>query len=243
MVGDRIVPLFRPSQGASVTGPLRRLLSITLLVFSVSSLPGQQAGSPQPVSPTPSTEVPGSHERGTRVEDTCFLETLAGAYYSSSIGPGLESYGIAKTSFDYAPIVARVGCRPFQDWCLWFPRTSVMLEGMVAPVFHGFGSAIGGPSLLMRLDLLPSDSTLVPYLQVGTGLAFNDAYRDQQQRGIGQSTEFLQQAELGVRWKMREGVSLLVEGGVQHISNAGLAARNAGVNALGGNIGLEWKFP
>ncbi len=38
-------------------------------------------------------------------------------------------------------------------------------------------------------------------------------------------------------------LSLDIEGGLQHISNAGLANRNLGVNAFGGSIGLTYYFP
>jgi Lipid A 3-O-deacylase (PagL) len=37
--------------------------------------------------------------------------------------------------------------------------------------------------------------------------------------------------------------SLDVEGGVQHISNGGLAGRNLGVNAFGGALGFTYYFP
>jgi len=36
--------------------------------------------------------------------------------------------------------------------------------------------------------------------------------------------------------------SLLIEGGYQHISNADTAARNVGVNAFGGSVGLGWIY-
>jgi hypothetical protein len=41
---------------------------------------------------------------------------------------------------------------------------------------------------------------------------------------------------------MSDAWSLDIEGGIQHISNADMATRNAGVNCLGGSVGLTFSF-
>jgi lipid A 3-O-deacylase len=117
-----------------------------------------------------------------------------------------------------------------------------MIEGLVAPVTHDFGHVLGGPSVLARLDICDPAKTVVPYFQVGTGFVLNDGFKDSNQRAIGQCFEFLQQVEVGVRWKLNSNISVLAEGGWQHISNADLARRNLGANNLGGSIGLRWSF-
>jgi hypothetical protein len=38
-------------------------------------------------------------------------------------------------------------------------------------------------------------------------------------------------------------LSLDVEGGIQHLSNGGLARRNYGINAVGAAVGLTYYFP
>ena len=70
-----------------------------------------------------------------------------------------------------------------------------------------------------------------------------DAYHDPNQRAIGQAVEFYLHAEVGLKCMIAPNLSLDIEGGLQHISNAGLASRNYGVNALGGSIGLTYYFP
>ena len=57
---------------------------------------------------------------------------------------------------------------------------------------------------------------------------------------MGEEFEFLQQVEVGVRWKLTDSLAIESEFGLQHISNAGLAKRNAGVNALGVSVGVQW---
>jgi len=49
--------------------------------------------------------------------------------------------------------------------------------------------------------------------------------------------------EIGLKCFVAPNLSLDVEGGFQHISNAGLARRNHGVNALGAQVGLTYYFP
>ena len=51
-------------------------------------------------------------------------------------------------------------------------------------------------------------------------------------------------AQIGLRYFISDNWSLDIEGGYQHISNAGMASRNAGVNAgLGGQRGVTYHFP
>ena len=87
-----------------------------------------------------------------------------------------------------------------------------------------------------------SDSRITPYLQGGTGFVLTDAYRDPTQRAIGEEFEFLQQVEIGLRWKLTDCIAIESEFGLQHTSNGGLSNRNYGVNALGASIGMRWTF-
>jgi hypothetical protein len=59
---------------------------------------------------------------------------------------------------------------------------------------------------------------------------------------IGQEFEFLLRAELGLRCWLTESLSFDVEGGFQHISNAGIAVRNGGINNLGFSVGFTYSF-
>ncbi|HEX3314784.1 MAG TPA: acyloxyacyl hydrolase, partial [Gemmataceae bacterium] len=163
-----------------------------------------------------------------------FGEALVGYYRSSFIGPSIPR-------FDYVPIAFRVGYRPWEDRGYIASRMSVMLEATADPITKSFGNYLTGASLMLRYDACPS-WTICPYFQVGTGFVLTDAWRDQKQMAIGEEFEFLQQVEFGVRWKLRECLSVEAEYGLQHTSNAGFARRNGGANDLGVSIGLRWTF-
>jgi hypothetical protein len=59
---------------------------------------------------------------------------------------------------------------------------------------------------------------------------------------IGQAIEFTPQASLGFRSLIHPNWSIDAEAMFRHISNANLAGRNDGINALGGFIGLTYFF-
>jgi hypothetical protein len=148
-------------------------------------------------------------------------------------------------SFNYAPIDLRLGllaAEPFLDGTLLRGHPEVLLDLMAAPVVTHYGHFVGGTSLLFRYNYIPADWCVIPYWQGGVGLAYTDANRDQNQRAIGQSVEFLLQAGAGFRYVLSENWTLEIEGGFQHISNANLAGRNAGTNDLGAAIGLTYYF-
>jgi hypothetical protein len=179
------------------------------------------------------------------------LQFLTGAYVTA-IGPraafdpyrpvGHEGY----TPFDFANVDVRLGYRPFLpppgEEYRFRDRFEMLLDFQGAAVYHGVGNYVFGPTLLLREDLADPDRTLVPYIQGGAGLAFTDGYKDPHQRALGQWQEFFLQGMAGLHWRMSDCWSLDVEGGWQHVSNACLATRNAGVNNLGGSIGLTYTF-
>jgi hypothetical protein len=165
-----------------------------------------------------------------------FLELAVGYYRSTSLGP-------TTPDFTYVPFDVRLGCRPW--YCgenTWRDRISLLLDLGVAPIITGPGNFLGGPSVLLRYDFCNPCNRLVPYFQLGAGVIFTDANKDDNQRAIGDSVEFLGQAELGLRYRLGERTSIFAEAGYQHISNGGLSDRNSGVNAAGGAIGVQFDL-
>ncbi len=156
-------------------------------------------------------------------------------FFPVGIGPDDES-------FRTFPIDLRLG------WWMTPPLGSGWLRGRfegifevsVAPVFEGAGSIVVGPSLLWRYNFVQPGASLVPYFQIGAGVVYNDAYQDRTQQAIGRAVEFSLQASVGTRFFLSSRVSLDAELQYHHISNAGLARRNQGVNALGGLIGFSY---
>jgi len=77
-------------------------------------------------------------------------------------------------------------------------------------------------------------------MQIGGGGVYSDAANDDPiQHLIGSDLSFILEGEIGLRWKLNERSAIHCGLDYRHISNAGLARHNAGVNALGGLIGLS----
>jgi len=146
--------------------------------------------------------------------------------------------------FNYAPMTIRLGhaCHYYCPGAFWpTVESSVHLELSGATIVQDFGSYLAGPSIIGRFTFNPERSWH-PYIQAGVGLLFNDADEDLSQRMIGSDVEYLLQAQAGVQFMINKRWSLDVEGGYQHISNGGRNDRNFGVHAVGGAVGLTYRF-
>jgi hypothetical protein len=161
-----------------------------------------------------------------------YFQFLMGGSYTTSLGPTVPT-------FDYIPINARFG------WYLTDPvapgAISFLFGSGSGIVTRGFGSYFTGPTLAFRYERRP-DRDWVPYFQIGSGLAFNDSYKDKTQRAIGSASEFCDQFEGGVRYRITRTMSVDVEVAYQHISNAGFAGRNLGENNLAFLAGFTYTF-
>jgi hypothetical protein len=177
------------------------------------------------------------------------LQIMEGLYFKSGIGPNAQGFRQPQgaggaTVFNYAITNLRLGYRPSiasEGEEAWTDHIQFLLDLNVAEVVEGFGHEFVGPSALLRYNL-SDGTTLVPYVQLGAGIINTDAYKEQRQHLIGEAAEFLLLAEAGLRWKMSDAWSLDLEGGFQHISNADMATRNAGVNCFGGSVGVTFSF-
>jgi hypothetical protein len=169
----------------------------------------------------------------------CSIQFLAGGYFMTGWGP-------VGPDVDYAPLSLRVGYMltdPCPNWIVPVGTCEVLFDYTAAPITRTFGSYFTGPSLILRYTHHDPTCLVQPYVQGGVGLFFTDAHRAPvYQELIGQSCEFLLRAELGLRFMVTERISLDVEGGLQHISNAGMARRNGGINNLGFAVGLTYSF-
>jgi hypothetical protein len=170
----------------------------------------------------------------------CTLQVLGGAYFCP-VGLGPRS----TPHFNFAPIDMRLGCMlcsPWLDGCCLRSNLEAVLELATAAIFSGPGTLVIGPTALLRCNFVQPDCRVVPYLQGGGGFVYEDAYRDKTQRALGQAGEFYLQATAGLHFFLNPHWSLDIEGGYLHISNADTNARNGGINALGGSIGLTYFF-
>jgi hypothetical protein len=171
---------------------------------------------------------------------TSWVQVMGGFIHSpiSGLGPN------RLPTFDVAPINVRLGL------ILTEPRHEGLLRGVVEgifevsakPVVQGSGNIVVGPGFLLRYSFVQPECRLIPYLQVGAGIAYNDAYQDLSQTAIGQALEFTLQAGVGMRCLLNQSWSLDAEADYLHISNAHMAKRNAGINGVGGTIGFTYYF-
>jgi lipid A 3-O-deacylase len=106
-------------------------------------------------------------------------------------------------------------------------------------VVTGPGSLIAGGTLVLRRNFIQPGARWVPYAQIEAGGLYNDIHRDPTQRAIGQAFEFQIGAGFGLRWLVDERWAIFAEANYRHISNANLASRNHGTNAIGGYVGAS----
>src|SRR5262249_12523437 len=117
------------------------------------------------------------------------VQFLAGHYVSTGLGP-------MGPSFQHVPLAARLGCTVVapNEERIFKGSGEVLVELYAAPVTRGPGHITAGPSLLLRYNAVRPGLCVVPYIQAGAGIVYNDGYRDMTQRMFGQAQEFLLQA-------------------------------------------------
>jgi hypothetical protein len=120
--------------------------------------------------------------------------------------------------------------------------TEAILELSGDGVIRGPGNVVGGASLLLRYNFVQPNCRLVPYIQGGGGILFNDIYKDHTQNAIGQVQEFGLEAAVGCHYLVHPNWSVDLEADFLHISNAGMSRRNAGLNSVGGMVGVTYYF-
>jgi hypothetical protein len=120
--------------------------------------------------------------------------------------------------------------------------TEAFLQLSADAVIRGPGNILGGPSVLLRYNFVQPKCRFIPYIQGGGGILFNDIYKDPNQNVIGQVQEFSLEAGIGLHYLITPNVSIDAEGDYLHISNAGMSQRNAGLNAIGGMVGVTYYF-
>ncbi len=189
--------------------------------------------------------TPAEKETVTTVEqDPIFhhgaidLQLMGGLMYS------LQRTTFLRPNFDYAPVVLRLGYMVNNVYGSGFFRGNdeVILEAMGAPVFVGPGSGLGGLSLIYRRNFLSPNAKVIPYFTAGFGGVYTDAYHDRNQRALGSPGEFDLQGGIGLRFRVSTKLTVDTEFSYRHLSNAGLADRNYGTNAIGGMVGISYGF-
>jgi lipid A 3-O-deacylase len=165
------------------------------------------------------------------------LQSQSGVYFS--VGGG------NRPTLNYSSTAYRLGVMlntPSGDGFLR-GNCELMLQIFAGSVFDDNpGNYLVGGTIILRYNFVQPDSKWVPYVQIGAGGAYNDIYKDQSQRLIGQNWEFDLEAALGIRYFFNDRWSAALEGGYRHISNADTNERNVGLNSIGATVGLGLHF-
>ena len=155
-----------------------------------------------------------------------------------------EFSSVRRPSFDYELTCLRVGYMltnvKYSGWLRG--NYEFLLEGFVGPFYQGQGTALGGLTFQGRYNFVQPNARLIPYFQIGAGGLYNDAYHHTNQIEIGSGLEFNLQSTLGLSYLLTGNWALSAEFGYRHISDAETSTRNAGVNSLGGLLGLSYFF-
>lgn len=125
---------------------------------------------------------------------------------------------------------------------IWRGNFEFLIEAFGGAVVKGPGNELVGTTLVLRRNMILEGWKLVPYYQIGGGGVYSDAHEERPQRILGSPLLFNLQAGFGARYFLRLRNALFLEFDYRHISNAGLAERNAGLNSAVGWFGASFFF-
>ena len=186
----------------------------------------------QPSVPGCSSEEPWNPQPADQYPRGGYTFQTMGGYYQN----------LGSTKYQYIPFALRWG-KLINCPCLGgLGCLEPIIELNGAPT-RQLGNEFVGASFILRYNFVQPTCRIVPYVQIGAGVQYNNAYKDQSQDALGQPLEYVGQAQIGVRWFVCRNFSLDVEGGYMYFTNFNQAPRNAGIQAVGGSIGMTYYFP
>ncbi len=208
-------------------------LSIVLAVLLGGILQSFAGDTSKEMSAPPPPQVPVFRAGGQEVE------LLGGALVSIQDGNRRN-----RPALDYSIEAIRYGwmLNDIHGSSFWRGNDELLLEAFAGEVFKGPKGDFGGGMLILRHNFVQDNSRIIPYVQIGGGGLGNDIFHNQTQTRIGEEFEFTLHGGLGIRWMITDHWALSTEGEYRHISNAGLASRNSGLDSFGGTMGLNYLF-
>ena len=182
--------------------------------------------------------------------DTAFQKGATELQLESGFELSLQHTHLRVTNFDYELTIVRFGYmldtahgENFLGKHNFLRGNDEVLLGVEGgPIFHGYGSALGGITALYRRNFLSPGAKVVPYFSAGAGLIYSDAYHNEVQQSLGGRFEFIPQAEFGCHFRLSPRWSLDAEFAYRHISDAFITSRNLGTNGVGGSFGVSHSF-
>lgn len=163
---------------------------------------------------------------------------------------GVNPYFSIQKTTERRPHIDDVGAHLRFGWMLsspggpgfWRGNFEVLAELDGSAVTRGPGNYLAGGALVVRWNFVQPDTRWIPYAQLEAGLLHNDVHDDAAQRVLGQSMEFELGGGLGLRRLLGRSWAVYLEADYRHVSNAGLAKRNLGLNSVGPLLGVARLF-
>jgi hypothetical protein len=165
------------------------------------------------------------------------FEESTGAFFSLNDGT-------FRPQINYAVQTARLGVmlsNPHGSGAL-AGNFELLAEVLGGAIFQGPGDVVAGGDMIIRYNFVQPRARLVPYLEGGFGGIYSDISDSPSQTLLGSKANFLEQATLGIRSRLNQKWSLLLQATYYHMSNAGLTSRNSGLDSFGGTAGLRYLF-
>jgi hypothetical protein len=161
------------------------------------------------------------------------IELTSGWFHSDVVASGRRRIEFVENDLSYG-------------WMLTSPHGSGLFRGNWEFLLSAFGSGItdgpggfmSGGRLKLRYNFVQEHCRVIPFFELGAGGLGNDIYLDHHQSIIGSAFEFDLEASLGARIMISDRWAISLLGSFEHVSNAGTASRNIGLNSAGGRAGI-----
>jgi hypothetical protein len=149
------------------------------------------------------------------------------------------------SEIQYYAIHPYVGLALWNPASKWFEKYGIraiwMIEPWVAYVNDDHGAhktdsfEIGVSPIFGRLVF--GDWPVRPFIEGGEGIV----YTDLRKQDLGTRVQFTSQFGGGLEFDLRDGMALGLQARFRHMSNAGMASSNPGINTIYGLIGLTFR--
>ena len=154
--------------------------------------------------------------------------------------------GIAPSSeIQYYALHPYVGLALWEPASNWLEQHGMhalwMIEPWVAYVNDDHGKhktdsfELGVSPLFIRLAF--GDWALRPFVEAGEGIV----YTDLRKQDLGTRIQFTSQFGAGLEYEIKPGMAIGLQARIRHMSNAGMASSNPGINTVFGLVGLTFR--
>jgi hypothetical protein len=114
-------------------------------------------------------------------------------------------------------------------------NVDLLVEAQLFVAYQPKGGFLGGVDAALRYNFRAC-GRLVPFVEIGIGVALLELDLDSQQDGLS----FTPQGGVGLAWPLAPGRTLELGWRLYHLSNAGIHDDNDGINASLLTLGFTW---